>query len=59
MRRILGALLAGLMASLCGHAVDAEQAHLTWFMWSGTEPEVIAWKHVAGLVTDKYPDIVV
>ena len=33
--------------------------HLTWFMWSGTEPEVVAWKHVAELVTQKYPDITV
>ena len=59
MRRILGALLAGLIATLCGQAVDAEQVHLTWFMWSGTEPEVVAWKHVAQLVTEKYPDIMV
>ena len=36
-----------------------EQVHLTWFMWSGTEPEVVAWKHVAELVTQKYPDITV
>ena len=28
-------------------------------MWSGTEPEVVAWKHVAELVTQKYPDIIV
>ena len=40
-------------------AAGAEQVHLTWFMWSGTEPEVVAWKHVAELVTQKYPDITV
>jgi multiple sugar transport system substrate-binding protein len=37
----------------------AEQVHLTWFMWSGTEPEVAAWKHVAEMVTQTYPDITV
>ena len=37
----------------------AEPVKLTWFMWSGSEPEVAAWKHVAALVTDKYPDITV
>ena len=57
MKRIIGALcLAGL---LCGRTAAAEQVHLTWFMWSGTEPEVVAWKHVAELVTQKYPDITV
>ena len=48
-----------LWSLLSGHPVRAEQVHLTWFMWSGTEPEVVAWKHVAELVTQKYPDITV
>ena len=38
---------------------QADPVKLTWFMWSGSEPEVTAWKHVASLVTDKYPDITV
>ena len=62
MKKILDALRACLAASLValsGHPVRAEQVHLTWFMWSGTEPEVVAWKHVAELVTQKYPDITV
>ena len=57
MKRILGTLC--LVALLCGRTAAAEQVHLTWFMWSGTEPEVVAWKHVAELVTQKYPDIAV
>ncbi|HWJ72834.1 MAG TPA: sugar ABC transporter substrate-binding protein [Kaistia sp.] len=38
-------------------AARAEPVTLTWFMWSGSDAEVAAWKHVAGLVTEKYPDI--
>jgi multiple sugar transport system substrate-binding protein len=57
MKRIIGTLC--LAALLCGRTAAAEQVHLTWFMWSGTEPEVVAWKHVAELVTQKYPDITV
>ncbi|MBV9537722.1 MAG: hypothetical protein JOY70_02185, partial [Acidisphaera sp.] len=37
----------------------AEPVKLTWLMWSGSEPEVVAWKHVASLVTERYPDITV
>jgi len=57
MKRILGTLY--LAALLCGRTAAAEQVHLTWFMWSGTEPEVVAWKHVAELVMQQYPDITV
>ncbi len=32
---------------------------LTWFMWSGSNEEAAAWKHVGELVTKKYPDITV
>src|SRR5215472_12128305 len=56
---VLRACLAALLVALSGHGARAEQVHLTWFMWSGTEPEVVAWKHVAELVTLKYPDITV
>ena len=58
-RGVLRACLAASLLALSGHAAGAEQVHLTWFMWSGTEPEVVAWKHVAELVTQKYPDITV
>ena len=57
--RALRACLAAVLVALSGNAARAEQVHLTWFMWSGTEPEVVAWKHVAELVTQKYPDITV
>jgi multiple sugar transport system substrate-binding protein/raffinose/stachyose/melibiose transport system substrate-binding protein len=48
---------AGLAAVAAPAVVRAEPVHLTWFMWSGSEPEVTAWKYVAALVTQKYPDI--
>jgi multiple sugar transport system substrate-binding protein len=32
---------------------------LTWFMWSGSDVEVQAWKHVGAMVTQKYPKITV
>jgi len=38
-------------------SAQAQPVKLTWFMWSGSEPEVVAWKHVAALVTEKHPDI--
>ncbi len=62
MKRVGGGLLAGLLAgffALGAQVAQAEPVKLTWFMWSGSEPEVVAWKHVAGLVTEKYPDITV
>lgn len=54
-----------LMTALCtvvaiasmGLSAQAQPVKLTWFMWSGSEPEVTAWKHIAELVTEKYPDI--
>ncbi|WP_342361864.1 sugar ABC transporter substrate-binding protein [Terrarubrum flagellatum] len=49
---------AGALA-LAAHAAHAEPVKLTWFMWSGSEAEVTAWKHVASLVTQKHPDITV
>ena len=64
MKRTLGAMRTRLCAvaiavavALAAHGARAEQVKLTWFMWSGSEPEVTAWKHVADLVTQKYPDI--
>src|SRR5271167_1234798 len=53
------AFLAASLAAVTVSAARAEPVHLTWFMWSGSEPEVVAWKHVAELVTQKYPDITV
>jgi len=49
--------LAVLLAAVT--AARAEPVKLTWFMWSGSEPEVAAWRHVAAMVTEKYPDITV
>jgi ABC-type glycerol-3-phosphate transport system substrate-binding protein len=48
-----------ILAAFAAQAARAEPVKLTWFMWSGSEPEVTAWKHVASLVTEKYPDITV
>ena len=56
---VVRACLVALLVALTGHVASAEQVRLIWFMWSGTEPEVVAWKHVAELVTQKYPDITV
>ena len=55
----LAAALLGCLAGAVGlgGAAQAEPVKLTWFMWSGSEPEVVAWKHVAELVTAKHPDI--
>lgn len=32
---------------------------ISWFMWSGSNDEVNAWKAVGAMVTKKYPDITV
>lgn len=56
MRKIRGLIAAALFA-LVSHAAAAEPVKLTWYMWSSSEAEVTAWKHIAGLVTEKYPDI--
>ena len=62
-QRRIGAAMA--LAASCAVSfgaslpAQAEPVKLTWFMWSGSEPEVVAWKHVAALVTEKYPDITV
>jgi len=34
-----------------------ETVNLKWFMWSGSPAEVDAWKHLASMVTAKYPTI--
>lgn len=51
--------LASALVALVVHAAHADTVKLTWFMWSSSEAEVAAWKHVAALVTEKYPDITV
>jgi ABC-type glycerol-3-phosphate transport system substrate-binding protein len=56
-RRAIFALVLPLAMAIT--AARAEPVKLTWFMWSGSEPEVIAWRHVAAMVTEKYPDITV
>lgn len=50
-------IMSGMLLSAGG--ARAEPVKLTWFMWSGSEPEVTAWRHVAAMVTEKYPDITV
>jgi len=40
-----------------GAASSDKPVTLTWFMWSGSNDEVNAWKHVGDLVTKKYPNI--
>ncbi len=58
MRSVLRLACAALLTIACAATARAE-VKLTWFMWSGSEPEVVAWKHVAELVHEKYPDITV
>ena len=49
---------AGASASSGGSGSGSgSKTTLTWFMWSGSNEEVNAWKHVGDLVTKKYPDI--
>jgi ABC-type glycerol-3-phosphate transport system substrate-binding protein len=55
-RALLAVAAAAAMLGVAGTA-QAQPVKLTWFMWSGSEPEVAAWKHVAAMVTEKYPDI--
>lgn len=59
--RVRRALLVGLatllLAACGGGASSGGGATMSWFMWSGSPTEVQAWKHVAALVTQKYPDI--
>ena len=57
--RALCAVVVAWGLVLYGHAARAEPVKLTWFMWSGSEPEVVAWRHIAAMVTEKYPDIAV
>lgn len=42
-----------------GQSTTGGATKLTWFMWSGSNDEVNAWKHVGEMVTKKYPDITV
>ena len=35
------------------------KTRLTWFMWTGSDAEVQSWKHLADMVTQKYPDITI
>ncbi len=49
--------VAAAAASLSAVPARAEPVTLTWQMWAGTDAEIEAWKHVAGLVNAQYPDI--
>lgn len=37
----------------------AQVTTLNWFMWSGSDAEVAAWRHICDLVHTKYPDIAI
>lgn len=57
------ALLVALVLSGCGSSDASEgntaggRTHMTWFMWSGSDEEVMAWKVVSDMVTATHPDI--
>lgn len=40
-----------------GAAASTKQVTLSWFMWTGSQAEVQAWKALAADVTKKYPNI--
>jgi len=42
-----------------GGASSGGKTNLTWFMWTGSSTEVQSWKHIADMVTQKYPDITI
>jgi multiple sugar transport system substrate-binding protein len=53
------AALAMVLAS-CGSSDSGSEGGkttLVWNMWSGSSAEVRAWNHLAGMVTDEYPNI--
>lgn len=54
--RLIAATMAVVLV-VAAQLAQAEQVKLTWFMWSGSDAEVTAWKHIAAMVTEKYPDI--
>jgi len=61
-RRQILALGGGAVAASAGlvpSRARANTTNLTWFMWSGSEPEVTAWKRIAALVNEKHPEITV
>ena len=47
-------LAAALTATPPAHAAPVT---LKWFMWSGSDAEAAAWRHLCAMVTAKYPDI--
>jgi len=65
MRKRLSWLKNGALAAIAAAPVvlatpapaAADPVTLTWGMWAGSDAEVAAWRHVADLVTAKYPDI--
>lgn len=65
-RTVAAAAVAGLALAGCGGnsgsatgegSASGGKTKLIWFMWSGSNAEVQAWKHLGDLVTKKYPDI--
>lgn len=66
--KIVAVAAAAVVLAACGGSGGASTAKssaaggkttITWFMWSGSNDEVNAWKHVGEMVTKKYPDITV
>src|SRR3954453_9089829 len=65
-RTVAAAAVAGLALAGCGGnsgsatgqgSASGGKTKLIWFMWSGSNAEVQAWKHLGDLMTKKYPDI--
>lgn len=62
-RRAAAATSAAMLAlglAACGGSADTNQGGpttLVWNMWTGSTAEVENWKHIADMVTAKYPDI--
>jgi multiple sugar transport system substrate-binding protein/raffinose/stachyose/melibiose transport system substrate-binding protein len=56
-RRVMAGLTSAAALGASARPARADGIKLTWFMWSGSEAEVTAWKRVAAMVTEKYPDI--
>ncbi|MGK9232008.1 sugar ABC transporter substrate-binding protein [Inquilinus limosus] len=57
MKTLTTILTVAAAALLSAAPARAEPVTLTWQMWAGTDAEIEAWKHVAGLINKQYPDI--
>lgn len=52
---------AALLLSACsagGAGADADGGgDITWYMWTGSQPEIDAWTHISEMVTEAYPEV--